>query len=1274
MASAAFTPDGGRLGYLRSETTAGAAVTLFALDDLHECVTPCGAVRPPRAVPRRFLGADAAGADDESNLSLEEKLRRERQRSLLVGITSFTWLRDGRVLFPQRGSLCIAEAGGTPSVAVDKAASGAAGSVLDAQPSKDGRWVAFVQEGEVYLSQLPAAGGAAAGGKPIQVTHGAREKGWTHGEADYLSQEELDRYLGVWWSPCGRYLAFQETDDTHVPPFRIVHVGAEPADSTAEEVHRYPFAGCARNPAVRLAVVDVSALTCTSDSSSSSGETAPALPTRYLHLTDGDDAGIYIPRVTWAPDSSLIVQLFNRPQTCSDLVRFDVASSFASEGSGATPLRGTLLLREVAPTGWFNVHDCLKFLPSLAASSSSPHLFTWASERTGFQHLYLYALPSSTGEGAGYSGPLSEAEASAAATTEGSLFAQPLSGGAARCLGALTWGDEWLVESLEAVTALEEEEKGWGLFFCGTADGPLQRHCYRLALKAEAVAAALAAEDAATGHLGLGSAASSASSSPASTAASEPVVRSFGPSQPYPVPGMQRITSGSGYHTVVVSPCGRFLADTLSSLHTQQSLALYYVPPFSAAPAATAAQVVVVAAPEPQEPVETTPAAAEPAAAVTASSSEATAAEADAGSSTSPVLASRSIADIAADSFANFIAFGAAKLEAAAAGLTNAASRAASRRQSTEDGSSGDIEAATGSGSGDENGKSGGSGLARFAPQRVSLGALGAVSVSTLSAFAAFVSPPEAGNAAAAAEGSAAGAEGSASGSSHDGDSSDEEGSEGPASRLDVAAAIDAAVAAVQANAAADEEAARQKARHPDVSRVLAAVVPLDVSGPYGGPATPGDAAPGAVPIRLLMVCNGTLPQWTAGNPESLAATIEGLRARMLSRGGTSNGSGADAAAAAARAALSRVVSPVSAASAALLDSVSHAVSQVSSAVSEAATRLTGGSSLPSPAGAAKVAAGGAAKPVAPGGSSPAAASSAAPAPAPASPAPLLVETLAADGSTPMYGALYLPDERRWGPGPYPTVVSVYGGPHVQRIRMEWTATADARAQALARAGILVAKFDNRGSFRRGAAFERALRHRMGTVEVDDQAAGVAWLVDCGLADPAAVGLYGWSYGGYMTLMCLARRPGVFHVGVSGAPVTDWAGYDTAYTERYMATPATNAAGYADGCVMSHVTGLASADLLLVHGLIDENVHVRHSYRLINAMTKARVPFTFLPFPNERHVPRGKEDMEYMEATIQRFLCTNLKRRAAEAAAAASAPGATGHAGGDAAAASTATA
>lgn len=126
-----------------------------------------------------------------------------------------------------------------------------------------------------------------------------------------------------------------------------------------------------------------------------------------------------------------------------------------------------------------------------------------------------------------------------------------------------------------------------------------------------------------------------------------------------------------------------------------------------------------------------------------------------------------------------------------------------------------------------------------------------------------------------------------------------------------------------------------------------------------------------------------------------------------------------------------------------------------------------------------------------------------------------------------------------------------------------------------------------------------------------------------------------------MAAMCLARAPDTFSVAVAGAPVTHWDGYDTHYTERYMGTPESNPDGYVLSSVLHHVENIAGK-LLLVHGLIDENVHFRHTARLVNALIAARKPYDLLLFPDERHMPRKLADRVFMEERIRDFFTHNL--------------------------------
>ena len=247
---------------------------------------------------------------------------------------------------------------------------------------------------------------------------------------------------------------------------------------------------------------------------------------------------------------------------------------------------------------------------------------------------------------------------------------------------------------------------------------------------------------------------------------------------------------------------------------------------------------------------------------------------------------------------------------------------------------------------------------------------------------------------------------------------------------------------------------------------------------------------------------------------------------------------------------------------------------------------------------------------------------------------PEYIKLKAADGKTELHGAIYKPKIETGKR--YPLIVSVYGGPHVQRVLDDWTLTVDLRAQYLAQQGFVVLKLDNRGSSDRGLEFEAAIADRMGTVEVDDQVEGVRELAKLPYVDASRVGIYGWSYGGYMTCMAMMRAPEVFKVGVSGAPVTDWDGYDTGYTERYMGTPQSNPEGYKDSSVLTHAHKLRGK-LLLVHGMTDENVHFRHTARLIVALTEANKDYDLLIFPEERHMPRDAKGLEYQERRVLEY-------------------------------------
>jgi len=224
----------------------------------------------------------------------------------------------------------------------------------------------------------------------------------------------------------------------------------------------------------------------------------------------------------------------------------------------------------------------------------------------------------------------------------------------------------------------------------------------------------------------------------------------------------------------------------------------------------------------------------------------------------------------------------------------------------------------------------------------------------------------------------------------------------------------------------------------------------------------------------------------------------------------------------------------------------------------------------------------------------------------------------AADGRTPLNYSLIKPTG--FDPSKrYPVAVYVYGGPASQTVTDSWPGRGDHLFnQYLAQHGYVVFSLDNRGTPRRGRDFGGALYGVQGTVEVADQLKGVEWLKQQPWVDPARIGVQGWSNGGYMTLMLLAKASDQYACGVAGAPVTDWGLYDTHYTERYMDLPARNAKGYEEARVLAHIDGLRSR-LLLIHGMADDNVLFTNSTELMSALQKRGQPFELMTYPGAKH-------------------------------------------------------
>jgi dipeptidyl-peptidase-4 len=224
----------------------------------------------------------------------------------------------------------------------------------------------------------------------------------------------------------------------------------------------------------------------------------------------------------------------------------------------------------------------------------------------------------------------------------------------------------------------------------------------------------------------------------------------------------------------------------------------------------------------------------------------------------------------------------------------------------------------------------------------------------------------------------------------------------------------------------------------------------------------------------------------------------------------------------------------------------------------------------------------------------------------------------------------------------YPVLVDVYGGPQDQEVQDAWGYSDFLWLEMMAEKGYIVFTVDNRGSYRRGHAFETPVYHHLGKVELEDQLAGVKYLKSLPYVDGSRIGVWGWSYGGTMVLDALFNAPDIFKAGVAVAPVTDWRLYDTIYTERYMGRPQDNPDGYRDSSPVNQAAQLR-AKLMIAHGTGDDNVHFANTTELINALIRADTyPDDLMILPGRGH---GMTDWQARIQLYQRitdFLLGNL--------------------------------
>lgn len=199
----------------------------------------------------------------------------------------------------------------------------------------------------------------------------------------------------------------------------------------------------------------------------------------------------------------------------------------------------------------------------------------------------------------------------------------------------------------------------------------------------------------------------------------------------------------------------------------------------------------------------------------------------------------------------------------------------------------------------------------------------------------------------------------------------------------------------------------------------------------------------------------------------------------------------------------------------------------------------------------------------------------------------------------------------------YPVLMYVYGGPGSQTVKNSWGGANYLWYQMMAQKGYIIVSVDNRGTGARGEKFKKLTYKQLGKYETEDQISSAKWLAGQSYVDASRIGIWGWSYGGYMSSLCLFKGNDIFKTAMAVAPVTNWKYYDSIYTERYMQTPEENS-GYDENSPITHVDSL-KGNYLLVHGTGDDNVHFQNSIEMVTALQKANKQFDFMMYPNKNH-------------------------------------------------------
>ena len=223
----------------------------------------------------------------------------------------------------------------------------------------------------------------------------------------------------------------------------------------------------------------------------------------------------------------------------------------------------------------------------------------------------------------------------------------------------------------------------------------------------------------------------------------------------------------------------------------------------------------------------------------------------------------------------------------------------------------------------------------------------------------------------------------------------------------------------------------------------------------------------------------------------------------------------------------------------------------------------------------------------------------------------------------------------------YPVFMYLYGGPGSQQVTDAWGGSNFLWFQMLTQQGYIVACVDNRGTGARGAEFKKCTYQQLGKLETQDQIEANRHLASLPYVDGSRIGIFGWSYGGYMSSLCLLKGADDFKMAIAVAPVTNWRYYDSIYTERYMRTPQENASGYDDNSPINHVEKL-KGKYLLVHGSADDNVHYQNTMEMTKALVNANKDFDMFVYPNKNHGIYGGYTRLHLFRKMTNFIKENL--------------------------------